>query len=213
MEQVLDRYERASGQKLNLHKTSIYFSTNTSEYVREVLKDNIGARVCYDAEKYLGLPTMVGRSKYQAFREIKERVWKRINSWKNQFLTQAGKEILIKAIIQAIPTYAMSVFQLPKQLCKEISNMMARFWCRHMDNDRKIQWKEWSKVGIVKSHGRLGFRDIQIFNKAMLAKQFWRLLTKPHSLVARIMREKYFKHGDILSSRLGCGPSQIWRSI
>lgn len=83
---------------------------------------------------------MVGRSKYQSFRGIKERVWKRINSCKNQFLTQTGKEILIKAVLQTIPTYAMSVFKLPKQLCKEISNMMARFWWGHMNKDGKIQW-------------------------------------------------------------------------
>jgi hypothetical protein len=59
-------------------------------------------------EKYLGLPTLVGRSRYKAFKGIKDKVWKRLNDWKVNFLLQAGKEILIKALVQAIPTYCMS---------------------------------------------------------------------------------------------------------
>ena len=51
-----------------------------------------------------------------------------MNGWKEKFISQAGKEVLLKAVVQAIPTYTMSVFQLPKTLCKEISSMMSKFW-------------------------------------------------------------------------------------
>lgn len=74
MKQILDCYEQASGQKLNMQKTTIYFSLNTSEVVKDDLVQDIGARVCGDVEKYLGLLIMVGRSKYKAFRGIKERI-------------------------------------------------------------------------------------------------------------------------------------------
>jgi hypothetical protein len=50
-------------------------------------------------------------------------------------------------------------------------------------------------MGVSKFHGRVGFRDLEIFNKALLAKQGWRLLQFPNSLVARIMQEKYFAMG------------------
>jgi hypothetical protein len=63
---------------------------------------------------------MVGRSRYNSFRSIKDRVWNRLSDWKVKFLSQAGKEILIKAVVQAIPTYCMSVFLLPNTLCKEL---------------------------------------------------------------------------------------------
>lgn len=78
-------------------------------------------------EKYLGLPTLVGRSKYNTFRGIKERVWMKLNNWKSQFLFTAGKEIQLKAIVQAVLAYYMSIFKLPKRLCKEIAALMARF--------------------------------------------------------------------------------------
>ena len=59
----------------------------------------------------------------------------------------------------------------------------------------------------------MGFRNLQAFNLAMLAKQGWRLLSNPHSLLARIYRAKYFPHGDVLNLKLGCCPSYTWRSI
>jgi hypothetical protein len=61
----------------------------------------------------LGLPPVVGRAKRRAFNEIKDRVWWRLQGWKEKLLSQAGREILIKAVIQAIPTYAMSCFKFP----------------------------------------------------------------------------------------------------
>jgi hypothetical protein len=62
----------------------------------------------------LGLPVVIGRYKVEAFAEVKGKVWDRINGRKEKFLSQVGKEILLKSVIQAIPTYTMSVFQLPK---------------------------------------------------------------------------------------------------
>jgi hypothetical protein len=60
-------------------------------------------------------------------------VWHRISNWKNKFFYQASKEILLKAVIQAIPSYNMSVFQLLVILCKELNGMMQKFWWRHQD--------------------------------------------------------------------------------
>ena len=64
-----------------------------------------------------------------------------------------------------------------------------------------------------KLRGGMGFRNLQAFNLAMLAKQGWRLLSNPHSLVAGIYKAKYFPHDDVLNSQLGNNPSYAWRSI
>ncbi|XP_042958179.1 uncharacterized protein LOC122293762 [Carya illinoinensis] len=154
-----------------------------------------------------------GRSRYNTFRSLKERLWHKVNNWKNTFLSQARNEILLKAVVQAIPTYSMSVFMLPRRLCKEIAAVMARFWWGHMQNDKRIHWKSWSKMGESKKRGGLGFRELKSFNKAMLAKQVQRMLNNHSSLVARVMKEKYFKRENQLEARLGHGPSLIWRSL
>ena len=71
----------------------------------------LGVKVVDKFESYLGLPTLVRRAKYQTFSYLKDRVWKKLQGWKGIMLSRAGKELLIKAVIQAIPTYNMGVFQ------------------------------------------------------------------------------------------------------
>ena len=79
-------------------------------------------------KKYLGLPSIIGKSKVEIFAEIKERVERKLSRQKEKMLSMGGQEILIKAIAQAIPTYTMSCFQIPKSLCDEIEVMMRKFW-------------------------------------------------------------------------------------
>ena len=76
-----------------------------------------------------------------------------------------------------------------------------------------MAWVSWRKMCKSKSDGGMGFRNLQAFNLAMLAKQAWQILKNPNSLIARIYKAKYFPFSDILSAKLGCSPSYAWRSI
>lgn len=115
---LLKRYELASGQKLNTHKTSIFFSRNTHRGFIDYIKNTSGTVVVSCFEKYLGLQVFMGKSKIKTFEAIKGRVQKKLEGWKEKFLSQAGREMLLKAVVQAIPTYSMSVFKLPKTLSR-----------------------------------------------------------------------------------------------
>jgi len=59
---------------------------------------------------------------------LKERIWKKLKGWKEKLLSQAGREILIKVVVQAIPTHTMSCFKLPKGLINEIEGLIRKFW-------------------------------------------------------------------------------------
>lgn len=70
--------------------------------------------------KYLGLPYLMGRSKKEIFSYLKDKAGKKTSGWKEKLLLVAGKENLVKSVLQAIPTYAISLLLLPKGLCDEL---------------------------------------------------------------------------------------------
>lgn len=114
---MLNLYQRGLGQMINNKKLFILFSSNTPLVDQSKVLQEIAGVICGNYDRYLGLPTLIGKSTYNTFRWIKERVWSKISNWNHRFLSQARREILIKAILQALPMFSISVFILPKKLC------------------------------------------------------------------------------------------------
>jgi hypothetical protein len=165
------------------------------------------------SEKYLGMPSDVGRSKGNAFKYIKDRIWKMIQGWMERLLSAGGKDILIKSVAQAIPIFSMACFLLPKGLGDHINAMIHKFCWGSRAGERKTCWVSWRYMCKPKYMGGLGFRDVELFNLALLARQVWRLLQNLDSLSARVLRARYFPSKELLTADLGSAPSQVWRAI
>lgn len=106
-------------------------------------------------------------------------------------LSKADKEILVKAVAQVIPTYAMSCFD-------------------QQNKEHKLHWLSWETLKRPKDNGGLGFRDLHGFNMAMLAKkQGWRIVQSPDSLCGRILRAKYFPSGNFAGGS-SCGQHVLY---
>jgi hypothetical protein len=112
---------------INKMKSDVLFSHNTKPHQKKLVCDFLQETKETKSERYLGLPVHVGRSKSGAFAYLKDRIWKRTQGGNEKLLTWAGKEILIKAVAQAIPTFAMGCFDISKNLCDQISTMICRF--------------------------------------------------------------------------------------
>ncbi|XP_073066021.1 uncharacterized protein [Primulina eburnea] len=214
LKQLLRDYEKASGQSINFSKSGIMFSSNLAREDQQTLSDIFGITKDMRAGKYLGLPSLIGKNKREIFNYIKDRLWKRIHSWRGKYLSKAGREILIKSVAQALPSYCMNVFLLPKSTIDELQRIMNSFWWGARPNgNRGIKWLSWERLCTRKIHGGMSFRNLKSFNLAMLGKQAWNLISKPLSLMARILKAKYFPISSFMEASLGHNPSYIWRSL
>ncbi|KAH9759452.1 putative reverse transcriptase/RNA-dependent DNA polymerase [Citrus sinensis] len=202
LKEIFDCYAAASGQIFNYEKSSMFFSESTRQEQIAAIKAIFQLQVVSRHAKYLGLPSMVGRNRTSFFKDIKLRVLGKISSWQAKLFSCGGKEGLIKAVAQAVPVYAMSVFKLPIGLCEDMQKAIAGFWWGSSQNHKSIHYR-----------GGLGFRDLSSFNHALVAKQSWRIIQEPKSLVARVLKARYFKHSNLMQAQLGSHPSFIWRSI
>ncbi|KAA3488894.1 reverse transcriptase [Gossypium australe] len=79
--------------------------SNTLEANKREILSILGVRSSNEMEKYLGLPNVIGRRKKESFQNLKGKLQLRIKGWSNRFLSQGGKEVFIKSVLQAIPTY------------------------------------------------------------------------------------------------------------
>ncbi|XP_050378368.1 uncharacterized protein LOC126795602 [Argentina anserina] len=122
LKSILDSYCVASGQAVNLGKSSVFFSVNSPPEIREMVTAELEIPISSQPGIYLGLPTIWGNSKKSAMAYIRERINQKIQGWKANILSQAGREVLIKAVAMAVPAYPMAIFLLLKALCKNINS-------------------------------------------------------------------------------------------
>ena len=82
-----------------------------------------------------------------------------------------------------------------------------------MKDENNLAWMSWEKMCLSKEKYGMGFRDLKLFNLALLAKQGWKLQTNSSSLFYRVYKAKHFPRCDFIEACLGSQPSFAWRSI
>ena len=83
---------------VNFEKSFILFSPNVKGDARQAILQQAQSPTITYYGKYLGLPTIIGRLKYESMQSLKDRVWKRIERWKEILVPRRGKEVLIKVV-------------------------------------------------------------------------------------------------------------------
>ncbi|KAL0378315.1 UNVERIFIED_CONTAM: hypothetical protein Sradi_3137000 [Sesamum radiatum] len=187
VQQILSIFERASGLKINVHKSAVVFNKNVAVASRLALARILGVAVVSKHDKYLGLPT-------------------------SGHLSQAGRVVLINSVLFTIPSYVMSCFRLPDSFLHEIESMFADFfWGGGLVS--KIHWLSWERLCRTREEGGLGFRRLRESNIALLAKQAWRVSFSRDGTLHDVIGQKYFPLSNFFEARLGSKPSFTWRSL
>ncbi|XP_071902567.1 uncharacterized protein [Coffea arabica] len=180
---ILKPYEAASGQLINLEKSLVFFSKNTDQRTLEAIKE--------------GLKEIQTKENGPLENKIAK------PSWQGNFgeSSNNGYSNLCHVLLQT-----------PKEAMQG-NLLMARCWWGQNDKKNKQHWIAWEKFTKNKEEGGMGFKDIQMFNKALLAKQVWRIVTQPNLLVSKVLKEKYFPKDSMLEGKVPKNASWIWQSL
>jgi hypothetical protein len=209
----LDRYSFWSGQSVNFSKSSVSFSKNTDEATRNSIIAILPFAATPVSTKHLGLPMLFGKSKYDSFVDVLDKVKVKIEGWRSKTLSQAGKSVLIKVVASTIPSYTMSTFLLSDKFCHKLDIAFKNFWWGFpKDKTRNLTLKSWASLCLPKDQSGLGFRLMKDINLSLIAKLGWKLLTNHDSLWVSFFKAKYIKYENLLSCPLGFG-SFLWNGI
>lgn len=119
----------------------------------------------------------------------------------------------IKAVVQAILSYIMSILSLPKTLCTSLTCAVAKFWWKSVGKPRGIHWRKFNALCSPNKLGVLGFKDFSNLNTALLTKQVWRLMEDPNSYWASTLKAIYFPNSNFQHANSTRGTSWVWKSM
>ncbi|KAF7841372.1 ribonuclease H [Senna tora] len=210
----LDYFCEASGQKVNVDKTIVYFSRNVHHVRRQEISSALGFTITDDMGKYLGVPLIHGRVNRHTYNFIVDKVRNRLASWKCNSLSLAGRITMVQSVASAIPNYAMQTASLPIRVCNDVEKLNRDFIWGSSSTQRKTHLVAWENVCKPKGSGGLGVRHMRFQNAAFMTKLGWRLVNQRDDLWVRVLRSKYRCGDDILPDvKISSNSSRLWRAV
>ena len=188
---MLDSFCARSRQFISESKSRVYLSSNVDADTRESLCDILGFRSTPNLGNYLGFPIKHRGGRNEDLNFILERVKQKLAGWKANFLSLAGRAILIQASTTTIPAYVMQCTTLPKKLLDNLDRVNRNFLWGSMDDAKKVHWVGWHKVTKSQKEGGLGIQSSKGRNQALLAKLNWRFRLEKDALWVKVLNNKY----------------------
>ena len=173
---VLEDFCVASGQKVSLEKSTIFFSENVHRDLAKEISEASGIKVTRELGKYLGMPILQKRINKNTFSDVVEKVVTRLSGWKGRFLSMVGRLTLTKAVLSSIPVHTMSVISLSKGTLEKLDRISRDFLWGNTMEKRKQHLLSWEKVCRPKKAGGLGIKAAGDMNLALISKLGWRLI-------------------------------------
>ncbi|GAV91787.1 hypothetical protein CFOL_v3_35174, partial [Cephalotus follicularis] len=168
----LDKFRDASGLTVNPQKSVVFFCHTNARTKRDILH-RVGYLEGMLPVTYMGVPLITKRLSKADCSPLVERITARANSWVRKALSFAGRLQLVKATLASMQTFWCSTFLLPMSIIQECDRILRRFlWGGN--GQGKVKWAEVCKPF---EEGGLGIHDLKTWNKALLLKQVWEVLT------------------------------------
>ena len=116
---ILSAFEQLSGLKINFHKSELFCFGEAKEAMNQYT-ELFGCEQGQFPMRYLGIPIHYRRLTNAEWKEVEERLQKRLSSWKGKLLTVGGRLVLINSVLTNMVLYMLSFFLVPKGVLKRL---------------------------------------------------------------------------------------------
>ncbi|KAL6145048.1 hypothetical protein ACLB2K_055736 [Fragaria x ananassa] len=206
---TLSDFATASGQKINFHKSSLYFSPNVCGSRKNDIVNILGIQQKSTIGKYLGIHNVACWKDPINSKELILKISNKLAGWKKNTLSHAGRVTLIKTNLAGMPNHVMSCFNCDKRTTKAVDKESRSFlW-----GDSKNPPVAWEQVCTPKSIGGLGIRPSAYFNKAAVAKLGWKIIMDHSNWWVQIVKNKYLKNHSFFETKKKSSDSVAWKGI
>ena len=168
----MNTFLEASSLEINKEKYQTYFINTpriTKRSILKILEFSEGSL----PSKYLGAPLAKSTIKQISWKDLLDKINKKLNLWTYRALNLSSRLILVKLVLQAMPIYLFSVLEAPKSIIKQIKNIQRILFWGGSKGNRKCPLVDWQTICTPKAVGGLGLRDPLDNNKVMSAKIWW----------------------------------------
>lgn len=131
-------------------------------------------------------------------------------------LSHAARLTLIKSVFASIPVYYMSSILLSKKLIAKLTSIVQKIWWTGIQSDQNSKplcLRSWDEICKPIKEGGLGVRNLYTMHLALVASSIWRVIKEPNSLLAAVLKAKYFPHTSIWRTNNNLPKSSFWSSV
>jgi hypothetical protein len=184
---ILSDFSEASGTTFNLAKSKLFFF-NTPVEIQHHLSQILNTHVCTLPSHYLGLPLSDSTTRNISWDSLLLSITNRLSNWTFRSLNLPARIVLLKSVLQAIPTYLFSALASPQSVIKKIQNPQRKFLWNGHNLNKKWALVSWDKVCKPKYSGGLGLWDPGKLNSTMGERIWWRWIKTPTELWEKLWK-------------------------
>ncbi|XP_048498159.1 uncharacterized protein LOC125496676 [Beta vulgaris subsp. vulgaris] len=185
-------FSATSGLQISEQKSDFYTAGVSQEVIQRIkAATNFAHNKLFF--RYLGLPVCARKIRVAECNGIIEKMCARIKVWSSRNLSYMARVTLVNSVLLSIHQYWAQMFILPKSVLKEIEKICRAFLWTGEWNSSKPGNVAWEHVCLPKQAKGVGFRQIQTWYVAEIAKYVWAISTKQNNLWVKLVHEVYVK--------------------
>ena len=208
---LLCAFEQLSGLKINFHKSEI-FCYGAAKEMEESYTHLFGCNAGEYLFRYLGIPMHHRQLLNSEWRKVEERFQKKLSCWKAKYLSYGGRLVLLNSVLNSLPMFTMSFFEIPKGVLKNLDHFRSRFFWQGSSEKHKYRLAKWDILCHPKDQEGLGILDLQLQNKCLLAKWLINLL-KTDGMWQTLLTNKYLRSKSLTQVKAKPYDSHFWRGL